>query len=249
MRVLIALILLFRPAAWGAENLTYPLGLDPRFEKYTVLLENPAYLIAILEGLQVKFRDIERFQMNGGTELKLFRSTRQPFYEGWVRFEKQIPGGFRYRIGVLWNLEIFKKLSETTLDILTEDLKTGKVTLVVHLESLPDFIRKWIPSSEMAKPVNPNLQEKLLAYLETLPTPFSLTSEVREKILVDFYNNASRSSAAELAASSPARSGHFYFILTLFIWLAIVPLAALTVIGWLRFRRRNLRYIEHSVVR
>lgn len=237
--------LLFHSVIGGAEeSLTLPFKLNPQFEKYLSLLAEPGFLVAILENENVKFRDIERFEMKGKGELKIIRSVPEPLKYIDIHFLGRTPQGLRYRVGALWNLKLFEKLSGASVEIITKDIKEGKVAVVVDLTGVPNVVRNLISSSvnsQNIKPINPEIQGILLAYLNQLGSaaqgPFELTLYQREKILLDHYNTISRNVTQASSSGGGGGAGQIYLVLTLFIWLILVPSGFLVIWGWCRFRK------------
>lgn len=232
MRAWLFCALLAPLAAYAQSNaLQFEIATLPGFARHADLLPYPGLLAVALENVDIRPGGLNRTRLGPrGTELEIKKVI--------VRFAEQQGSRYVYEVGA--TLGVAKVSFPVTVDVAA--LSAGKTTVVADLP-LANLISNEARERLQAKVTalgNPAGQQKLLDYLDDVAkrAPPKDRAAFAEALLVDAYNrNGGPTLAARDVGDAIPLSEQWMLILTLLIWVIVVPTVVLAV----RWRRRRAK--------
>ena len=218
------------PAARGENEIRLDLPVVPAVRQYVDLLPYPAYLAVAMENNGIALSQAGRVKVLDGHSL-LIRNIS-------VNFVRRKGAVFSYEAKVDWpgfSTEAFS----IPVDIDLSDASGGRVRIALRLPLAKLLSQEIIDRIQLRihTLADVAVQQKMLAYLDALSsgTRDGARGAMFERILIDSYNRGGAWAAAgkEPGDAEPL-SDQALLIITLIIWLVIVPVALLLR----RWRRR-----------
>lgn len=238
--LLVALVTGIAPAsaqAFGseAEGIHLEVPVLPGFSRYVGMLEYPSYLALALENNGLSPSLSSRMIIEDSRKLRLRNATFQ--YKG-----KQ-GTTYTYEAGVTLDLGITETGFSFPVIVDASSVPEGKVIVRAVPPLAKLFPRGFIDAVEIKARMlaDAQAQQKVLEYLDSLSKKGSVSDKnLFDAILIDAYNRASASpmSSNRLRDRGEAEplSDQILLLITLVIWLVIVPLA---IAGRHFWRRRR----------
>jgi len=238
--LLILGLLAFCSSGWTQDRQREAIQIDlpvlPQAQLYVDLLAYPSYLAVALENVGLSPSYTARVTLVDPQQLKLRNAV--------LKFAGRKGPVFTYSAGASFNLGVSEPEITFPVEIDTSKVASGTVSVRLY-PPLAKFIpqdlldRVRIKTQVMS---DVSAQQKLLAYMDGISkdAPSSAGwSLVLERIMIDAYNRGSRTAlpAGRDAGDAEPLSDQLLLLITLVIWLVVVPLAL--GISYFRQKRRS----------
>lgn len=222
-----SLALLLCCSAAMAEDIRIELKALPELQRYVQLLDRPGYIAIALEN--------SGFAATRSSKMKVDQQGRSAETgKAKVTFTGRTGDVFSYEAAYLLGLGDSKLSFPVLVDTSALRLGTVTVTLSVPLAQLmtKDLVDRVQLKAELIS--NASVQRKVLDYLDAM----SRHDDLVKAILVDAYNRGggAATAASDVGDALPL-SDQWMLLLTLVIWLILLPIALLVY----RLRRRRAK--------
>jgi hypothetical protein len=226
--------------AKSQDALHFEIAVNPEARRHIAMLQHPPYLALALENIGM------RLTSSGG--IKILDANSLQYKTATVRFVKLNGNVYFYEAKVDWDIGMLQTTFTLPVEADISELEKGKVSIRVSLplaklipEDFLDRIKVKVQSLADA-----NLQKRMLDYFNSLEAKRGTRGieGIFNEILVEAYN--SRTAAAGTATSrepgdAEPLSDQLLLLITLAIWLIVVPLAMVSQYFWRKFREQRAR--------
>lgn len=244
-RLLVAAVILllcspaYAVAKESKDALQFDIMVAQGAERYLELLEYPAYLAVALENNGIKPSG------HLGRALLIDESSIQ-FKNAKLRYIGKSGFVYKYKFNLEWGA-----IFELPMEVDTSLMLKGHMLVRVYIPMarlFPDVLVERI-RTKIQILSGPDVQKKMLTYLDDLANKNTNAHKLEgifSQIMMQSYNSpVGIGDSAECAIREPgdaeSLSDQAYLLVTLAIWLIVVPLAAASYYGWKRFKGHKTR--------
>jgi hypothetical protein len=214
-----------------ANELKFEIHTLPGYQKYVGLLEYPGYI-----GVALENNDLHPTL---SSKMTVRQRGRELAAENlFIRFTGRTDSSYAYEAGLSLGIGKTSVTFPVTVDL--SGLNSGKTMVVAKLPLatlIPNEMRERI-QTKVRTLANLAAQQKVLDYLDerTKTAGSADATALMEAILLDAYNRSDATPAGDVGDAVPL-SEQWMLLLTLAIWLIVVPVGLITY----RLRRRRAK--------
>lgn len=238
--VLIALSLCW--PVWAQDRAQQAVQFDlpvlPQAQRYVELLGYPSYLAVALENVGLAPSFSSRITLVDAQQLKLRNAV--------LKFMGRKGAVFTYSAGVALGLGVGEPEITFPVEIDTSKVASGTVSVRLYpplAKFIPqDLLDRVRIKAQIMSDVS--AQQKLLAYVEGMSknvAPSAGWAPLLERIMIDAYNRGSRPAlpAGREPGDAEPLADQLLLVITLIIWLVLVPGILIARLAWGRMRHRK----------
>ncbi len=220
------------------DSMQFDVPILQEAKRHLELLEYPAYLAVALDNNNVGLGGAGKIMILDGKTLQYKTAT--------LRFVEKKGPLYRYEGSVDWGIGMVQTSFKMPIEVDVSSMNQGKINVRVHLplaklfpQELTDRIRLKVTLL-----ADLSLQKKMLEYFDALekkPVSGAGIEGTANLIMIQAYNlQASRAgdSLPREPGDAEPLPDQFLLLITLAIWLVIVPSVALGQYLWRKHRRR-----------
>lgn len=221
------------------DAIAFEVAVLPDAQRHIELLTYPAYLAVALENNGLSPSMSSRIIIQDGKALQIKNAV--------LRYSGKKGTTYIYDASVTWSIGVGETSFKIPVEVDTSAMQNGKMRVLVHLSLAKYFPQDLIDriSLKINTLADMSVQKKMIDYLDRLAEKRGLERGMEgtiELIMIEAYNRQSATGGAAAGrepGDAEPLSDQLLLLITLVIWLVIVPLAILGQYLWRKLKERR----------